>query len=330
MSCTAIAGILSVGMAVQDCVKLAINPTFRFGYPFPNASVGADFSLHRGGLVLGIHREQVSSRIWLEPVRTGGEQGYVGVGGESIVPRFLFMDVTWRPAEWAFISTGLVEDLWVEPGNQLWGWRTIEGVAAEYYQWNSRAQPGFTSAVSFLKDRAQLAISITTGEGPFRRERNPGLNSSVRLEMKPLSSVEDLRLELFGQEGSYGLDSARNHRAGLRFSYSSVFRAGVSALQSWGLNGNQELSGQLLSFWLGGTWSGFSPYARWDIEHLNSVHQTVYAGIGKPLLSQVHIFAGYRGGFAQSQATTLAGNKPEQQQHLLFVQLGGRFEHTLQ
>ena len=148
----------------------------------------------------------------------------------------------------------------------MWGWRTIEGVAAEHYQWNSRAQPGFTSAVSFLKDRAQLAISITTGEGSYRRERNAGLNSSVRLEVKPIAAAENLRFELFGQEGSYGLESARNHRAGVRFSYSSVLRAGVSVLQSWGLNRNQELSGQLLSFWLGGTWSGFSPYARWDIE----------------------------------------------------------------
>ena len=96
-----------------------------------------------------------------------------------------------------------------------------------------------------------LATSLHTGEGAFRRERNQGKSTSFYARVDILKK-EKLYLEVYGQDGSFGFGSARNHRVGGRLSSSfrhSTTRVGLEGLKTWGIRGNSAYAPLLLSGW---------------------------------------------------------------------------------
>ena len=93
ITCAALASFLTIYSTPEDCWGMQVNLAARNQYLFPKTGLESDITLHRGGLIIGGTKGKVSSRLFLGPIQTGNQQGYIGVGEESIVYRLQMADV---------------------------------------------------------------------------------------------------------------------------------------------------------------------------------------------------------------------------------------------
>ena len=105
---------------------------------------------------------------------------------------------------------------------------------------------------------AELAMSVTNGEGRSQIEQNDGKNTTAVLSITPVrlpiaGEQVPLRLHLVYRDGSLGAGSARDHRVGAAVTArASFFSAGVDVVRAEGLRGQSSLSSQGAGAWLGG------------------------------------------------------------------------------
>ena len=326
----------------QNCVAAQLNLAIRYQHYFPLSGQQNDIVFHRGGFLVGGQKGALSSRLFLGPVQTGGDVGYIGIDGESIVYRVQMADIRWQPVRSIGVTAGVVEDLWVESGNELWGLRAVEGIGAEYQNWMTRGQLGGSVRYVFPKNLGVAAVSMHTGEGAFRRERNTGKNTAFYLRLTPLQS-EQLSMEAYGQEGSDGFLSARNHRLGFRVTSSYLIadqfelRSGASGLQAWGLNGNVVDEPLLVSAWtqIQPNFSGartipLAGYVRYDRVQRDSVsEQDIFSGIGYSINEMGTVWLGWNWAQPDETGAAIAGTNIDQ--HRIHLQFNSQLAfHSIQ
>lgn len=329
--CLALTSIMWQGDApTVECSAAAFNVAGRGIVHLPQTGINSDFRLHRAGVGLGVIQGNLQGRLQVGPFQTGGRNSYIGIGGESTVYRIQMAEMRYRPLDSMRLSVGFVEDFWVESSNRAWGKRDLEATSAEEYGWMDRGNAGASAVYS--NERLVFAVSMHTGEGAYRRERNAGKNTSIYGRVN-LFDDERLYVEAYAQDGSYGFDSVRNHRVGGRLAStpeSGTYRAGFEALKVWGVQGNSVNTPLLLSLW--GTvdimdWLNFSG----RVEHLQfneAATQSILLGIAKPLKPQGNLGLYWNTTLSDADLIPLAGSNASMNTHRIVLQLDGRFEMT--
>lgn len=225
------------------CVQLGAEVAGRFSMLTPIGGIDRSFALTRSRFGAGIDLNGAGARMVFTGVRSGGDNGYIGVNGESIVPQVQVAEARYHTERLGLtFGMGLVDDPWVVTSNQAWDLRAVAPGLGEGQGWLERSDLGGTLAWTAPASWATVAVLSTSGEGLSRRERNNGQDTSGILIIRPLSSVaapESLELQLYGRDGSRGLGRARDHRFGARLTHRSLWTAGgIEVLRAWGVGGD--------------------------------------------------------------------------------------------
>ena len=307
----------------------------------PDAGQSRELRLARGLIQVGLQQlGPAHARLRLEPVRSGGETGYIGVAGESIVPRVQVAEAGAHGKLLGELSVvaGLVDDPWVVQGQQAWGLRTVAPALAEDQGWMARSDLGGTAAWRSPGGWAEVQVGLQSGEGLDSRERNDGQDLIAVASARPLAGVDPalLVLSLMGREGSRGVGLARDHRAGARLSSQhAVIGGGVELLAGWGLDGDATQRPGGLSTWL--TTGPSLPVIGWarldatraDRADAATGATTWRAGAGPALGGRAHrravfVLAGVEHHRYAPDATALAGAGSAANHSSVFIQLGTR------
>lgn len=333
--CAALATVLAVGppSAPVDggCLGLGVDAAGRFGQTWPAGGIDRQFTLPRARAALGVARQGAGARVVMGAVRSGGESGYIGVQGESIVPRVEVAEASYRHRPWGLaVAAGLVDDLWVVPNNTAWSLRSIAPGAAEARGWMARSDLGGVVAWTSPQAWVTAAGALTAGEGLSRRERNGDQDVTGSLVVRPLSGgahPDALALSILGRDGSWGLGRVRDHRLGARIT--GAFPGvglGVEALQAWGVQGDDTLEPWLLSGWAWARPEDFplAGYGRLDRVAWteDTTEQTVGLGLGAGLADGLaSVWVGWEWQTWQAEARAIAGADALAETNALFLQL---------
>lgn len=312
----------------------------------PDVGVSRRFALARGHALLGLdYAGMASARVFVGATRTGGQVGYIGVAGESFVPRFILAEArfTWRAAGFT-IAAGLVDDPWVFTGNMLWGQRAMGPITAEerglFFRSDLGGLAGWTSPLSI----ATVQVGLFSGEGGNIRERNNGKNLTGMLTVRPLAPLapshdgigkDALEISVLARDGSRGLLKARDHRGALRVTGSlGPVRLGWEGIKAWGVGGDADREPVAMSVWA--SLSGLGPalgYGRLDVMNEGAPGTAatesfvIRAGGGVALpphtkAKPLHVMLGYEGRVWGADVAPLAGSEALSESHTFVVQIG--------
>ena len=220
------------------CTTLSAEIAGGFERAWPEAGVNERFVLPRAQVVAALGQGPVGLRAGLAAVRSGGEGGYIGVAGEAIVPEVQLAEARWAPHPQLALGAGLMEDPWRAAAQVAWGLPAVAAPMVERAGLSPVSDLGLGAVLSSPGGRVAGGLHLRSGEGARLRERNDGQDVAALLRVEPLGE-ERLSIELFGQEGSTGLGSVRDHRAGGRV---AIAAAPVTAYgeveRAWGLGGD--------------------------------------------------------------------------------------------
>lgn len=244
--------------AAGTCVFVDLDVAARFGYRQPDSGINPAFSLRRARTELAIdHQGWAGVRVALMPVRSGGDTGYIGIDGESIVPRFQIAEarLDWRRVGLRVVG-GIIDDPWAITANQAWG--DLMGLALPLSTSTGlidRSDLGGAVSWTAPRNLASVSATWTSGQGADFREQNDGKNTTGMVVLRPLSLVDEdkarwLEISLMGREGSVGVASVRNHRFGARVATVHPWvHAGTEYLAAWGVDGDSSRTPWALSAW---------------------------------------------------------------------------------
>lgn len=286
-ACAALTSLLlplAPGASVGDaCLGVGLDLAGRFERSQPAAALPERFVLPRSNLELGLSRGGVGGRLVTNAVRAGGETGYVGIDGESVVVRVQVAEARYvAPGIGLAVMAGMVDDPWVVPGNDAWQLRAQGPMLAEAQGWLEPADLGGTLAWTSPGDWLSFSATLSGGEGYRRRERNGGQDLAGALTLRPLSGLDgesDLSVLIYARDGSRGLGAARDHRLGARAAGAvGPVMGGVEAMKAWGLDadasrqprgGSAFVQGAFLGHGLAfGRFDGVDEQADLDADHL--------------------------------------------------------------
>lgn len=331
------------------CGTVELDLAGRAANTWPQVGLYRTLELPRAQAELGMRGAgPASARLRVEAVRSGGDTGYIGIAGESIVPRVLVVEARVDLSRLnAALAAGLVDDLWATQGQEGWALAALAPAFALESGWMERSDLGLWAAWSAPRELATLAVSATTGEGLARRERNNGQDLTAVLLLRPTALAQQppaqVELGLMGREGSRGLGTTRDHRVGARATvHTPQASAGAELLRAWGVAGDGRQTP-----WGGSAWARSGPelplvaYGRVDLTHTDPGAEDALAlrwrlGAG-PALSPtrpggapgLHLVLGYEGAAWQDQAAPLAGASEAFTEHTVFVQLSARARAAL-
>ena len=245
MMCIAPIAIALTGPA-DDCVHLAFDVAGRYALTLPDNGVNRDLTLQRARLEFAATRDGGHARVALMPVRTGGGSGAIGINGEALVYTLQVAEAGYTRGP-VTLAAGLVDDPWAISSNATWGGQTFAPGFGVMNGWTVRSDLG--AVVAFHQEWLAASVTWTTGEGVDRPERNDGKTLSglvtAHLPKVPLS------VTLYGSEGSVGLSSARNHRAGGRLHGETPhLRYGAETTLAWGVGGVGSRTPRAASGWI--------------------------------------------------------------------------------
>ncbi len=230
--------------ATGGCVQAGAEVAGRLLQSFPAGGIDRAFTLPRSRFELGLGRGGAGGRLILGGVRSGGEDSYIGVAGESIVPQVQVAEARYRATPLGLaVAFGLVDDPWVLTGNNAWDLRAVAPGLGEDNGWLDRSDLGATVGWTAPGAWATLAVTVSSGEGLARRERNNGQDTAGLLVVRPLAGVADgsdlLQVHAFYRDGSRGLGLAPDHRWGVRLGHRSPWAAGaLEVLTATGVQGD--------------------------------------------------------------------------------------------
>ncbi len=332
---------------LSTCLGVRADVAGRLSFATPDVGLAQRFDLARGRLDVGLWGPgPVSARVALVAVRSGGGTSYVGIDGEAIVPKLRVAEARVDVPEVGLAAgAGLIDDLWVL-GEGSWGMRIVADTMSERQLGMVRADLGgwlgWTSPAGWVS----VTASYTTGEGFDRRERNEGKNLAAQLVVRPLAFQDDvdLRVVVYGRDGSLGVGSARDHRVGGRVAVDHRHVGGaVEALAAWGAEGD---AGRLPLGW--SAWAYTGPEVPWVLGLLRVELAETQRGRPESRLATWHLAAGplvplargaqarplyavlgYEGAALGPDARAAAGAEAAARQHMVYLQLGFRGEAGL-
>jgi hypothetical protein len=327
--------------ARPGCLSASADVAGRLRVELPDLGLARAFSLPRAQLALALGwGGAAAARVELAAVRSGGETGYIGVDGESIVPRVQIAEARFGwPATGLLLAAGLVDDPWVALGDAAWGMRAVAATLGEERGWLDRSDLGGTLAWTAPRALATLSVSLTSGEGLRLRERNDGKDLSAVATLRPLALATTgavLEVSFLVRDGSRGLDQVRDHRLGARAAFhAGAFGAGLELLAATGVGGDAARTPKGLSAWV--TLDALGPalaFARVDAttERLGDPAATAFTaraggGVRLPFhgaLAPLALVAAYEATHTGAAAAAVAGAAEATTAHVFWIQLAFR------
>jgi len=325
---------------VATCLHADVDVGARLFTRFPDTGLSRGIDLNRFRGELGFATSGASARFSLLPARSGGDDGYIGIQGEAIVPRFQLAEARYDIHSAGFsVAAGLVDDIALMPGQGEWTHVAFLRPILTDRGWTSRSDVGGWASWTAPGRWVTATASVTSGEGANRRERNNGLDTTGVLIVRP-TGTDLVQFLAWGREGSVGLLQARNHRAGFA-SYldHDLVGAGVEAILGWGLGGDGALDPGGVSLWARtGRELPVVGFGRLDLgSDARSVPQTaertLLAGVGPHLPFEpdgpASLVLAYEGRSAQPGAAPVAGATATQHTHTVFLQLTSRVQGSI-
>ncbi|MEZ4321686.1 MAG: hypothetical protein R3F61_29700 [Myxococcota bacterium] len=205
---------------------------------YPTSGVSRGFALPRARLsilVRGPHGASV--RVATVAARSGGQAGYIGIDGETFVPRIQIAEARLdAPQIGLAAAAGVVDDLWVGTHQPAWGLPEVAGEVTLVSGLQDRADLGGWVSWTGPEARISASLSAVTGEGERRRERNNGADVAGLVTVRPwVSDAGTLTVRAYGKEGSRGAAQARNHRLGGSVGLDTPkVIAGAMTMAGWG------------------------------------------------------------------------------------------------
>jgi hypothetical protein len=330
------------------CLQVDLDAAGRASLTTPAVGVSRELLLSRGQGELELRAPVASARLNLDTVRSGGAAGYVGVAGESLVPRVQVAEARLDLAPLGLAAAGgLVDDLWVIGAQDAWALPAVALTMGQEQGWMERSDLGLWAAWTAPKRLATISASALSGEGLARRERNNGQNLMGIVTVRPLGltalPADRVELSVMARDGSRGVSYTPDHRVGARVTVNHpVAITSAELLLGWGYDTDRKAlpAGLSLSARCGAT----CPVIAWarvdwttnqrDLDESNAM--TWRVGLGPKLpgptvagLPGVQLVVGAEGRYAQPQATALAGAEAAAQTHTVFLQLNARLRGGL-
>ena len=233
-----------------SCLIIDIDLAGGIEQNWPEDGVSSLLTLPRSRVELGVTSQQYRGRIAVIGARSGGLGSSTGINGEAIVPELQIAEAAWLGPQ-LILAAGLIDEPWVVTGNDDWRLRAAAPIFSEAVGWMERSDLGVSGAWSAPREVVTIIATVTTGEGARFAERNNGKNTTGMLIVRPLpGQPERLTVSLLGRDGSRGLDSGRDHRAGARITTAlEPVRLGLEALQTWGVDSDIDRTPLGLSTW---------------------------------------------------------------------------------
>lgn len=222
------------------CVSVDVDVAGRLGKGWPNVGVSRGVTLPRVRVEAAVSDRGLTARVGVGAARSGGDTGYLGVDGESVVP---VLQVAEARAAWAkvgaAVSIGMIDDPWVVSGERAWGLNSVALSFGNQAGWLDRSDLGARVAWTSARSRVSASLTLSSGEGFRRRERNDGLDTTGVLVVRPLAVPAHLEIAAMARDGSRGLGLARDHRVGARVTTrTDRVDAGAEGLAAWGVDGD--------------------------------------------------------------------------------------------
>jgi hypothetical protein len=320
-----------------DCLFMDLQAAGRAYLSVPDTGVSRGVALSRARAELGARAHDVSARIVVNAVRSSGEEGYLGIDGEAYVPEFRVAEARVDLAGLGLaLAAGLVDDPYVMTVQPAWGRRDLLAPLATDQGYLDRSDVGGWLGWTSPRGLLSATLSVTTGEGYTRRERNDGVNVTGVLHLRPVpqegSSVAP-ELVVLAREGSRGLSSAPDHRVGAAaLLHHRYLVAGAELLVGWGLQGDASRQPLGFSGWvrtadelpLAG--AARTDVARDERSATSSEEVMLLAAVGPRLPWKVRaaplvLMAGYEGRRIGPQARPLAGSAAMASSDTVFLML---------
>lgn len=298
----------------------------------PDVGLSRGVSLPRMRAEAAVITPDASVRLAVLPARSGGEEGYIGIAGEALVPVLQVAEARYDHRAWGLsVAAGLVDDIALMPVQLAWQRVDVARPLLTDRGWTERSDLGGWLGWTSPEGYVSVTAAVVSGEGANRRERNTGLDTVGTLTVRPLGS-QMLELLAWGREGSTGLLQARDHRAG----GAALFRhdvvvVGVEAVMGWGLGGDGALAPGGGSVWA--RTGDELPAVGWlrfdqgtDARGVAQAGETTVLAGGGPRLPMASgapawVGVGYEARTMQDNATPLAGSVATSRTQTVFLQL---------
>lgn len=306
----------------QRCLAVDLDVAGRITEGWPKVGVYRGVSVPRARVEAAVSDRGVTARFGFGTARSGGETGYLGVDGESIVPVVQVAEARVAlPKLGVQGSLGLIDDPWVVPSERVWGLNSVALSFGNQAGWLERSDLGGRIAWTAPRGFASASVTLSSGEGLRRRERNAGLDTTFTATLRPLAKAEapeSFEIAAFARDGSRGLGLARDHRVGARVTTrTGVVDAGVEGLAAWGVDGDAERAPIGGAAWgVVRPWGPLQGFVRVDGAReipgdAASGWRTLRVGVGSglPLDGDAlgRVWVGFETGSAGDTATPIAG-----------------------
>lgn len=304
----------------EDCLGVRVELAGRFSQYLPDLGLSRSFSLPRARLQFAGGRGPIQVHIATVAVRSGGEEGYIGVAGEAIVPAVQIAELRWIH-EGLRAGVGMVDDPWTVASEEGW-FREAGPSFGEEAGWMSRSDLG--AWLGWVRGPVAVQADLSSGEGAFQRERNTEKDLAGSISYRPLSAIG---LTVYGRQGFTGLGEAPSHRLGaqLHLNLADKVSVGAEILKAWGVE-NQALREPVgASLWMvTHPWGPFLGFARIDLASEKSKDPTAgwstFRLGGGASLGAARLVAGWEYRSAGDGVAEVAGTGAASDMNQLYLQ----------
>jgi hypothetical protein len=268
--------------------------------------------------------------VTMETIRSANAASYIGVAGDSILPRIKYAFAEATPLkQWLVIRAGVIPDLilnWVETA---WTFRVQGPVGLERDGMFTPGDLGVSGEVALPAGYGSIAASYTNGEGINEPEQNNGKDTTVAAHIRPFGRKRRaFILHLLYRDGSVGAGSAADRRLLGGFTYEGrKFGAGATGVWAMGWNGigNRD-AGHLSVFARGELPKRFYLFGRidalWtDTSVRSDVQLRLIGGVAYALPMLLRILVSYEGTLPFGALTSAV---PSLREHDILAQIEAR------
>ncbi len=307
----------------EDCIAARAELAGRFSQQLPDLGISRSFSLPRARLELAGGYSIAQIHVATTAVRSGGEEGYIGIAGEAIVPAFQLIEL--RVEHRGFLAgVGLVDDPWIVAAERGW-LRAVAPSFGEEAGWMNRSDLGLW--VGYRRGPLVVRADLSSGEGSFLRERNEEKNLSGSLWLRPIPA---LAFAVYGRQGFTGLQAVSSHRVGGQvhafLGEENGVQLGLEVLKAWGVDGEERREPLGGSLWaVGAPWGPLQVFARGDLASEELGEEKATSGSlrvgGGVAFGPARLLGGWEYRWAGEDVAVAAGAGDSTDMNVFYVQL---------